>query len=143
MKKIYALILLLLITICNIAFGQYEGKIDTLVDISDMTYEEASLLLSNYDYTDEYGLDEYMSKDLAHSYVLDTINYIQVPAYTTLYSRSAIKEIKNIMSIRGVITETYKDEEGADCYYYEGFSNDYLLIADRRNKIIVVTTAKK
>lgn len=143
MKKIYALVLISLIAMCNIAFGQYKGKIDTLVEMSSMTYDEASDFLSDFRYTEEYDLNEYMSNDNIHSYVLDTAEYIQVPSLTAIYSKNILRDIKTEMSIRGVVVETYKDEEGADCYYYEGFSNDYLLISDRRNKIIVVTTAKK
>jgi hypothetical protein len=143
MKKIYALILLSLIAICNIAFGQYNGKIDTLIEMSSMTYEEASFYLSDYEYTDEFGVNEYVSEDLVHSYILDTVDYIQVPGYATEYSRDCLKEIKNILSIKGVVVESYKDEDGADCYYYEGFENDYLLIADKKNDLIIVTTARK
>jgi hypothetical protein len=143
MKKIYALVLISLIAICNMAFGQYKGKIDTLIEMSSMTYEEASDFLSAYEYTDEFGVNEYVSKDWVHSYILDTVDYIQVPGYATDYSKSAIKDIKNILSIKGVIVETYKDSDGADCYYYEGFENDYLLIADKKNDVIVVTTARK
>jgi hypothetical protein len=142
MKKIYALVLISLIAICNMAFGQYKGKIDTLIEMSSMTYEEASDFLSAYEYTEEYDMNEFMSKDGSHSFILDTIDYIQVPSYTTTYSRSASNDIKNDMSIRGVIVEEYKDEDNADCYYYEGATHEYLLVIDKKNDIIIITTAK-
>lgn len=142
MKKIYALILLSLIAICNIAFGQYDGKLDTLEMMSELNYEEASELLSGFEYTEDYDMNEFVSSDGLYSYILDTVDYIQVPSLITVYSKRHEKAIKESMLLRGVITEKYKDEDNADCYYYESVIREYLLVVDKRNKIIILTTAK-
>lgn len=139
MKKI--LLILIMIVSSNV-FGQYEELIDTLDMLSEMDYEEASEVLSGYEYTEEYGINEFVSPDESFSIALDTLNEIQIPSVITYYKKKMAKAFQDAMLLRGVLVEEYKDEDNADCYYYEGVYREYLLIIDKKNDLIILTTAK-
>lgn len=139
MKKI---LLILMIASAPNAFGQYEELIDTLEMLSEMDYEEASRALSKYEYTEEYGINEFVSPDKWFSIGLDTLEELQIPCLVTFYKKKMVNAFQDAMLLRGVLVEEYKDEDNADCYYYEGVYREYLLVIDKKNDIIILTTAK-
>ena len=87
-------------------------------------------------------MNEFMSSDRSYSFVLDTVDQVQVPSLIFYYSKKVAKQLKDDLLIRGVLTEEYKDEDNADCFYYEGAEHKYLLVLDRKNDIIILTVAK-
>lgn len=139
MRKILAILMMAIVPVVN---AQYDELIDTLEMLSELDYEEASNALSSYQYTEEFDLNEFVSPNKWFSIVLDSLEDIQIPSLITFYKKKVAKEFQDAMLLRGVLVEEYKDEEGADCYYYEGVYREYLLVIDKRNDIVILTTAK-
>jgi hypothetical protein len=94
MKKIYALILLSLIAICNIAFGQYESEIITIKKVCDMTEDSAMSYFSGYDNVHIDDVSYFSSDFSSKSYAISYMDGFPVVSYIEEFDRKKFKEMK-------------------------------------------------
>jgi hypothetical protein len=137
MKKIYALILLSFIAICNTALGQYEDEILILNKACNTQEDSLESLFSEYEYDSWYedGIHTYSSIISGETYSIEYTETNVVASYIEDYNKNNLSLMKESVDAASSSYTMFRFRK-----YYTTTKHIYLVSSYKlRDKMILIT----